>query len=125
MSWDSYITNLTGTNSVAKAAVCGLDGSVWAQSPAFNVKPDEVKKVVDSFRNADSLRQHGVTVGGQRYIFLQSDDSQIQGKKDQTGISIAKAGKCLVIGTYANGMQPGNCRMQVERIRDYLVSAGY
>jgi len=71
------------------------------------------------------LRQHGVTVGSQRYIFLQSDDSQIQGKKDQTGISIAKAGKCLVIGTYANGMQPGNCRMQVERIRDYLVSAGY
>jgi len=125
MSWDQYITNLTGTQCVSKAAVCGLDGSVWAQSAGFNVKPDEIKKLIEGLRNADNLRQHGINVGGQKFIFLQSDDSQIQGKKEQNGISIAKAGKCLVIGTYGKDQQPGNCRMQVERIRDYLVSSGY
>jgi len=125
MSWDQYVTNLTSSGSVTKAAVCGTDGSVWAQSAGFNVKPDEVKKLIDGCKKADPLRQSGIIVGGVKYIYLQSDDAQIQGKKDQTGISVAKAGKCVVIGTYANGQQPGNCRMQVERIRDYLVGAGY
>jgi len=125
MSWDQYVTNLTSSGSVKKAAVCGVDGSVWAQSQGFNVKPEEVKKLIDGCKNADQLRQHGIIVGGVKYIFLQSDDTQIQGKKDQNGVSFAKAGKCAVLGTYEKDQQPGNCRTQVERIRDYLVSAGY
>lgn len=125
MSWDQYVTNLTGSGAVSKAAICGLDGNVWAQSPGFNVKPDEVKKLVDGLKKADNLRANGVTVGGTKYIFLQSDDTQIQGKKDQTGVSIAKAKTCLVIGAYANGQQPGNNRAQVERIQAYLQDAGY
>jgi profilin len=125
MSWDQYVSNLTGSGSVAKAAICGLDSSVWAQSAGFNIKPDEVKKLVDGCKKADNLREHGILVGGAKYFFLQSDDTQIQGKKGSAGLSVAKAGKCLVIGTYAEGQQPGNCRMQVERIRDYLVGAGY
>jgi profilin len=125
MSWDQYVSNLTGSGSVAKAAICGLDGSVWAQSAGFNIKPDEVKKLVDGCKKADNLREHGIHAGGAKYFFLQSDDTQIQGKKGSAGLSVAKAGKCLVLGTYAEGQQPGNCRMQVERIRDYLVGAGY
>jgi profilin len=125
MSWDQYVTNLTSSGSVSKAAICGIDGSIWAQSAGFNIKAEEVKKLVDGCKKADALRQHGITVGGTKYIFLQSDEAQIQGKKEQTGISVAKAGKCVVVGTYASGQQPGNCRMQVERIRDYLVGAGY
>jgi len=31
----------------------------------------------------------------------------------------------LIIGIYGDGQQPGNCRANVERIRDYLVTAGY
>jgi len=31
----------------------------------------------------------------------------------------------LIIGVYGDGQQPGNCRANVERIRDYLVTAGY
>jgi len=37
---------------------------------------------------------NGVTIGGIKYMYLQSDDNQIQAKKGATGVSIAKAGKC-------------------------------
>jgi len=37
---------------------------------------------------------NGVTVGGVKYMYLQSDENQIQAKKGATGVSIAKAGKC-------------------------------
>ncbi len=38
MSWDSYIANMTGSGNIEKAAICGLDGSVWAASGGFTVK---------------------------------------------------------------------------------------
>ena len=37
---------------------------------------------------------NGVTVGGVKYMYLQSDENQIQGKKGPAGVSIARAGKC-------------------------------
>lgn len=125
MSWDSYVTNLTGSGHVTKAAICGLDGSVWAQSPGFNVKPEEVKKLIDGLKKKEVFSDHGLHVGGVKYIYLQSNDEQCQGKKEQNGVSIAKAKTCLIIGTYANGQVAGNCRAKVEGIKDYLVGAGY
>ena len=40
---------------------------------------------------------NGVTIGGIKYMYLQSDDNQIQAKKGATGVSIAKAGKCKLV----------------------------
>jgi len=31
----------------------------------------------------------------------------------------------IIIGQYRDGQQPGNCRLQVERIRDYLLQSSY
>lgn len=107
------------------AAVVGNEGGVWTTSPGFNVTADEVKALIGGFSNPSVFQMNGVNVGGTKYMYLQSDDSQIQAKKAATGVSIAKAGKCIIIGTYGDGQQPGNCRTNVERIRDYLVSSGY
>jgi profilin len=38
MSWQAYVDdNLVGTGKVAKAAIFGLNGSLWATSPDFAV----------------------------------------------------------------------------------------
>ena len=55
------------------------------------VIPAEVKAIVAAFRNADSLRANGLRLIGEKYFYLQSDDTQIQGKKGAGGISIAKS----------------------------------
>lgn len=125
MSWDSYRDTLVNSGAVKSAAICGLDGGVWAISPGFEVTPDELKSLISGLSNPALFQQNGVTVGKVKYMYLQSDDSQIQAKKGATGISVAKSCKCLIIGVYADGQQPGNCRSQVERIRDYLISVSY
>lgn len=126
MSWDSYRDSLLQTGHVEKAAVCGLDdGGVWTRSPDFNVGPGEVKMIISAFRNPEPLRSNGILLGGVKYLYLQSDDSQMQGKKGSSGVSIARSNKCVIIGTYKDGQQPGNCRLQVERIRDYLLQSNY
>lgn len=125
MSWDSYRDNLIASGAVKQAAVVGHEGGAWTTSPGLNITPDEVRTLMAGFSNAGTLQANGVRVGGQKYMFLQSDDNQIQGKQGATGVSIAKAGKCLVIGIYGDGQQPGACRATVEKIRDYLVNSGY
>ena len=54
----------------------------------------EIKTLIGGFSNATVFQQSGVTVAGTKYMYLQSDDNQIQAKKGATGVSIAKAGKC-------------------------------
>jgi len=125
MSWDSYRDTITNSGAAVKAAVVGLEGGVWSSTPGLNVTPEEIKVLISGLSNPATFQSNGVVIGQEKYMYLQSDDSQIQGKKGAKGISVAKAGKCLIIGVYADGQQPGNCRQQVERIRDYLVGVGY
>jgi len=58
------------------------------------VSDGEIKTLLGGFTNSTTFQQNGVTVGGIKYMYLQSDDNQIQGKKGATGVSVAKAGKC-------------------------------
>nr|ACE75735.1 putative profilin [Hirudo medicinalis] len=126
MSWDSYRDNLTQSGSVDKAAICGLDdGAVWTQSAGFNLAPTEVKVLTAAFQDPSNIRASGINLGGTKYFCLQTDDCQIQGRKGSSGVSVAKSGRCVIIGTYIDGQQAGNCRKEVETIRDYLRNRGY
>lgn len=125
MSWDSYRDTITNSGAAVKAAVVGLEGGVWSTTAGLDISAEEIRTLISGLSNPSALQANGVRVGGVKYMYIQSDDNQIQGKQGASGISIAKAGKCLIIGVYGDGQQPGNCRTQVERIRDYLVSSGY
>ena len=40
MSWQSYVDDhLIGTGHVTQGAICGVDGSLWAASAGFDVRP--------------------------------------------------------------------------------------
>jgi len=45
--------------------------------------------------------------------------------KVQTKSFVNCCGSGIIIGQYRDGQQPGNCRLQVERIRDYLLQSSY
>jgi len=129
MSWDSYIDNLkaqsadsTGKQHLTAGAICGLDGSIWAQKD-LPLTAAEITHIVKGLLKAGDLQSAGVSVAGVKHMYLQSDDRQIQAKKkDHGGVSIAKAKTCIVIGKYSEGNQPGPTRKAVEVIRDYLES---
>lgn len=125
MSWDSYRDNLVQAGVAQHAAVCGLEGGVWSTSPGLNITTEEIKTLVSGLSNSSTFQQNGVLIGGVKYMFLQSDANQIQAKKGAAGVSVAKANKCLIIGVYGDGQQPGACRTKVEALRDYLTSVGY
>ncbi|ELU10907.1 hypothetical protein CAPTEDRAFT_21356 [Capitella teleta] len=59
MSWDDYITTLTGSGQVSMGAICSFDGTPWAKSANFNLTPAEVQSAFGAFSNPDSLRASG------------------------------------------------------------------
>jgi len=55
----------------------------------------EIKAIAAAFRNPEALRTSGVYLGGTKYLYLQSDEAQIQAKKGSAGVAIAKSNKCM------------------------------
>jgi len=126
MSWQAYVdNNLVGSKSITKAAIVGLDGSRWATSKDLNCTPDEAKKLVAAFKNADAIRSGGLIIGGQKYFALKADERSVYGKQGPAGVICVKTGKCVLIGVYDDKIQPGNASNVVEKLADYLIENGY
>ncbi|GAU92156.1 hypothetical protein RvY_04273 [Ramazzottius varieornatus] len=124
--WQSYIdVHLVGTGQVRKAAICGMDGTVWAKSGNFNVTPAEVKKLVAAFTSPDALYQSGLHLEGTKYITTAVEDYRIRGKLGSAGVHIVKTNQAVIICYYDEAIQPGNCAAVCEKLADYLKGTGY
>ncbi|KAJ3055736.1 profilin, required for normal timing of actin polymerization in response to thermal stress [Rhizophlyctis rosea] len=126
MSWQSYVdTNLLGTRKITKAAIHGLDGSLWATSKGFSVTPTEAQALIKAFTDASGIRANGLHVGGTKYIALRADDRSVYGKKGSGGVVTVKTKQCVLIGAYEEPIQPGEATKVVEGLADYLIGVGY
>jgi len=125
--WDAYRDNLLAGKNCSEAAIVGVDGNVWTTSPGLaTLNVTQAKALITGFTNGTGLQSGGILLGNTKFMYLQSDKDQIQGKKgSESGVSIALCKQCLVIGIYGDGMQAGNCRKAVEAIADYLKNSGY
>ncbi|CEI87083.1 Putative Profilin [Rhizopus microsporus] len=82
MSWQAYVdTNLVGTGNVAQAAICGLEGGIWAISPGFQLHSSEIREITEGFKNPDSVRASGLRIGEAKYFVIRADDRVIYIKK--------------------------------------------
>jgi len=126
MSWQDYVDKqLLGTKCVTKACIAGLDGAVWAKSDGFEVAKEDVTKLVSGFDNQDMLTGAGVTLAGQRYIYLSGTDRVIRAKYGKIGVHCMKTTQAVVISLYEDPIQPQQAASVVEKLGDYLVSCGY
>ncbi|KAG9072417.1 profilin, required for normal timing of actin polymerization in response to thermal stress [Linnemannia hyalina] len=126
MSWQAYVdNNLVGTGKVAKAAIFGLDGSLWATSADFSVSADEAKKLIAAFNDVSDIAAHGLHLTGIKYVFLRNPDQSIYARSGATGITAVKTKQCVLIGYYADGQQAGDCNTVVEGLGAYLSGQGY
>ncbi|XP_063699410.1 profilin [Culicoides brevitarsis] len=126
MSWQDYIDNqLLASACVTKAAIAGFDGLVWAKSPGFEVAQEEVQKLVAGFEKTDLLTSNGVTLAGQRYIYLSGTDRVIRAKFGKIGVHCMKTNQAVIISVYEEPVQPQQAASIVEKLGDYLITCGY
>ena len=126
MSWDSYVSDqLLASGNCQKGAICGLDGSVWAVSAGWDVQGQEAKDLANAYKDPTLLHQKGVVVAKEKYMFLSATEDIIRGKKGPNGVHIVKTNMAIIIGYYADPVQPGQCATTVEALGDYLKSTNY
>jgi len=120
-----FNSNLVGSGHVSKAAIIGLDGSVWAKTAGWNIEADAPAIANAMKQPADSLFGTGISFEKEKYFAIYSQDGTFYGKKGPNGLSLAKSTQCITVGWHQENINPANCRMTVEGIRDYLQSTGY
>eukprot|EP00055_Hartaetosiga_balthica_P018475 m.134482 g.134482 ORF g.134482 m.134482 type:complete len:127 (+) comp9613_c0_seq1:86-466(+) len=126
MSWQTYVDqSLVGSGKMTYAAIHGLDGNPWATSAGLSISPDEAKKIIAGFSNPSGFYATGLFAGKTKYLFIKGDDTTLIGKKEDTGISIYKTEKTIVIGIYGPGQQAGDCNNVVCNVGQYLKSLSY
>jgi profilin len=126
MSWQDYVDNqLLASQCVSKAAIAGLDGGVWAKSEAFEVTKEELARLVAGFDKQDLLTSGGVTLAGQRYIYLSGTDRVIRAKLGKVGVHCMKTTQAVIVSTYEEPVQPQQAASIVEKLGDYLITCGY
>jgi len=126
MSWQDYVDNqLIASQCVSKAAIAGLDGGVWAKSDGFEVTKEELAKLVQGFEKQEILTSGGVTLAGQRYIYLSGTDRVIRAKSGKVGVHCMKTQQSVIVSTYEEPVQPQQAATIVEKLGDYLITCGY
>lgn len=125
-SWQNYVDDsLVGTGLVRKAMIIGHDGSSWAASAGFSIKPDEAKKLIAAFNDPSSVQGSGISVSGARYLTLKADARSIYGRKGSTGFAAVKTSQAVLLSLYDESIQPGQCTNVTERLADYLIENNY
>ncbi|KJA14205.1 hypothetical protein HYPSUDRAFT_49366 [Hypholoma sublateritium FD-334 SS-4] len=126
MSWQAYVdSHLIATGQVAEAAIIGLQGGVWATSKNFTLSTEEQKAIVDGFTNPDQIQASGVRLAGQKYFTLSVVGRTIQAKKAADGAVIVKTKQAILVAVYRAPVQAPEATPIVEKLADYLITAGY
>ncbi|KIM43791.1 hypothetical protein M413DRAFT_443689 [Hebeloma cylindrosporum] len=126
MSWQTYVdSNLVGTGKVAKAAILGLQGGVWASTPGYTLSTEEQKAIVNGFSKPDDVLAGGLRLQGQKFFALRANGDTIQLKKSGDGAIIAKTTQAVLVAEYVAPIQAPEANPVVEGLADYLKSVGY
>lgn len=126
MSWQVYVDQqLLGSGKVKEAAICSLDGNIWARSAGFQAMTEELKKLIATFHNTKEAAQNGIFLGNKKYFFLRCTDDTIYAKLGDDGFVAMQTNMCLIVALFAKPVSAAECATAVGRIADYLKSAGY
>ncbi|KAL1747154.1 profilin [Schizophyllum fasciatum] len=126
MSWQAYVdTNLVATGKIAKAAILGQAGGVWAASPGYTLSADEQKAVLSAFNDPATVQGQGLRLAGQKFFTLSINERSIYLKKAADGAVIVKTKQAILVAEYVAPIQAPEATPVVEGLADYLISVGY
>ncbi|KAH8249671.1 hypothetical protein KR032_011303 [Drosophila birchii] len=119
------------------------------------VTKEELSKLISGFDQQDLLTSNGVTLAGQRYIYLSGTDRVVRAKLGRSGVHCMKTtqahlccdslwinltpSRCLqkqligdaaaccsvIVSIYEDPVQPQQAASVVEKLGDYLITCGY
>ena len=146
MSWGDYITNSlvnkqddkghVYNNVLTEASIMGMDGAEWAKTAGLSVKPDEIKKLNELFKQSEN-NTPSLMLGGKKYqVTHYEKNAFVYLKIKEGGATVAKTNKAFIIGVYNTSKNytydgkplpqgVGMCNTVVEDLANQLKGMGY
>ena len=146
MSWGDYITNSLVNrqdankhvyhNVLTEAAIMGFNGAEWAKTAGLSVKPDEIKKLNDLFKQSEN-NTPSIMLGGKKYqVTHYEKNAFVYLKIKEGGATVAKTNQAYIIGVYNTSKMytydgkplpqgVGMCNTVVEDLANQLKGQGY
>jgi len=126
MSWDAYVDSLKQRGMV-HGAICGLDGSWFVASEGSKITLDELKTVLNNY-GKDTMYATGVKLGGNKYMYLSSNDFSpfpLRCKRGAGGAHLVKSNTTMMVGIYDENKKAEEAAVAVESVVDSLIKANY
>lgn len=126
MSWDAYVDSLKQRGMVG-GAICGLDGSWFVASDGSRITLDELKSILNNY-GKDTMYSTGVKLGGQKYMFLSTNDFSpfpLRCKKGPGGAHFVKSNTTMMVGIYDESKKAEEAAVAVEAVVESLIKANY
>ena len=162
--WDAYLHQICNkfdhsTNQYTLTGVCefaaiyGLDGNVWAQSPGFSlytyefdllqedgskkkVTVNEFKAVFEATKGNRKGSEAGIRIANQKYMFIKhnpENNSVYLAREGGGGACVVRTAQTIIIGVWnkaalmSNGktQNAGDCNELTEGMAKYLGTSGY
>ena len=96
--------------------------SFFIQIPNYEIKEIVIAITTDPSK----LYTSGITLGQAKFKFLRVDPGRaIVFCNGVTGGIAVKTNKCVVIGTYNEGMEFADCCSVIEKLADHFIMAEY
>ncbi|KAL7420396.1 profilin, required for normal timing of actin polymerization in response to thermal stress [Cryptotrichosporon argae] len=126
MSWQAYVDDhLVATGKVAKAAILGKQGGVWAASAGYNLAPAEQDAITKTFfTQPDAVRANGITLAGFKFMCIQANPDEVIGRKGERGVFVVPTTQAILVAEYEN-TPAGDANVIVTKLAEYLKSVGY
>ena len=146
MSWGDYINNSlinkqdaakhVYNNVLTEAAIMGHDGAEWAKTAGLSVKPDEIKKLNELFKQSEN-NTPSIMLGGKKYqVTHYEKNAFVYLKIKEGGATVDKTNKAYIIGIYNTSKKykydgkelpqgVGMCNTVVEDLANQLKGLGY
>ena len=63
-------------------------------------------------------------IAGVKYLYVYGDDESAYVKQGAEGVCFCKLKTCVIVAHHNDTVQPGQCRVAVQRLADFLKDSG-
>jgi len=123
------IESLLATGQVERCALINKkEMEVQAFSPGYKLGKDQIRLLVDGFKNSLMLRKEGLFFDSRNYRVIRADKYSIYAKslyeEQESGLVAARTSTFVLVAKYTQPMYPAVCIEAVEKLAEYLREKG-
>lgn len=112
------------TKHMSHVGIFGLDGVIWASSPAYPLTTEHIKQIISAMSAAGGL-SNGLVINNEKYILVRGEPTMLVLKKGQSGLVAFKSAQCVIVALHDPNVKAETTLTAVGKVIDYLCKHGY